>query len=364
LKSQKVDPKDGENMFLLGETYTRTNELDSAMYFYTQAETLLSKSRAKELQIPLLKAGIEYTQEMMQIEGPNLRVPVNAMSINVNAINTPYNEYGYNLTPDGKKVYFTSRRNNTTGGGVGPSDQEYFEDIYCASWNAATKSWDSITNKLERVNGIGFDAITHISADGLFMYFTVNTDGMNLKKSTGSSDIYSAELSKKGKWSVPRPLKGKGLNTSYSESGATLTADGSTMYFVSDRKGDRSGTDIYVTKMVGKTWSTPVLVSDSINTKGRETTPYITADGRFLFFSSDGHKGMGGYDIFVSENNGKTWSKPKNLGSSVNSTNDDTHFKYDPKTKQGSLAGIELLEGKGTIDIFLIDLSTKEIIKQ
>ena len=362
LRSNKINATDGENLFLLGEAYTRTNNLDSAFQYMELAEMNLSKSRIKDLQIALLKESIAHTQELLKTNGPNLRKPIEAMSISIEAINTPFNEYGF--IQHGGTAYFTGRRNNTVGGGVGPSDQEYFEDIYSAKWNATNHHWDSVTNKIDRINSVGYDAVTHISADGLTIYLTVNTDGLNLKTSTGSSDLYFAEFTKKGKWTNPKAVKGTSLNTSYSESGATITADGNTMYFVTDRKGDKSGTDIYVSQKVGKTWGAPKSVSDSINTMGRETTPFISADGRYLFFSSDGFKGMGGYDVYVSENLGKTWSKPRNLGTSVNTTNDDTHFRYDEKTKQATLSGIELLEGKGTIDIFTIDLSTKDILKK
>ena len=80
-----------------------------------------------------------------------------------------------------------------------------------------------------------------------------------------------------------------------------MTADGSTLYFVSDRKGQKKSTDIYVSKKVDKVWGDAVPLSDTINSTGTETTPYITPDGRYLFFSSEGHLGMGGLDVFVSE---------------------------------------------------------------
>jgi hypothetical protein len=93
----------------------------------------------------------------------------------------------------------------------------------------------------------------------------------------------------------------------------------------------------------------------------RETTPFISSDGQFLFFSSDGHKGMGGYDIYVSENLGKTWSKPVNLGPAVNSTNDDTHFILYKEYKKAIFSSLAADKLKSSIDIFEIDLDAYQL---
>jgi Tol biopolymer transport system component len=140
-----------------------------------------------------------------------------------------------------------------------------------------------------------------------------------------------------------------------------MTADGNTMFFVSDRKGNKSMTDIYMVQKNGKQWGEAKPVSDSINTPFRETTPYITPDGSFLFFSSDGHVGMGGYDIFVSENMGKYWTKPKNLGIQINSVNDDTHFSLYEKLGKLMFTTTTIEGLKSHLDIYQIDLKLMEL---
>jgi hypothetical protein len=135
------------------------------------------------------------------------------------------------------------------------------------------------------------------------------------------------------------------------------------MYFVSDRKGETRSTDIYVSYRNGKSWSSAKPLSDSINTPGRETTPYITPDGRYLFFSSDGHLGMGDLDVYVSENLGDTWSTPVNLGYGINSVNNDTHFSYHEALKKAFISGFEIVGKKASIDCYEIDMSNFEYPK-
>ena len=114
-------------------------------------------------------------------------------------------------------------------------------------------------------------------------------------------------------------------------------------------------------KKTGKKWGEAVPLPMNVNTKGRETTPYLTPDGKYLFFSSDGHKGMGGYDIYVSQNFGTSWSKPINLGSSVNTVNDDTHFQYYPELKIAMMAGVTLDEMQCNYNIYEVDLDKAQL---
>jgi Tol biopolymer transport system component len=95
----------------------------------------------------------------------------------------------------------------------------------------------------------------------------------------------------------------------------------------------------------------------TINTDGRETTPFITPNGRFLFFSSDALPGMGGYDVYYSENVNGVWENPVNLGATFNTVNDDTHFQIYPYLKKAVMAGINENEGIFNYDIFQVDLN-------
>lgn len=343
------DDVDAEIYDILGVSCHNLNELDSAENYLKLALTLLSKSRARELNTEGKLASVQFAKQ--HAGTPGLRVALTG------DVNSGYNDYAPIFTADGKRIYFTSRRANTTGGMMNPDDQEYFEDVYTGVWNEKMLRYDSVNNNVERINGPGFESMSWLSKDGLKAIVTINNTATSAKKTTGSSDIAEVEFTKKGKWNTPKVISNKSINTSFFEGSATLTADGNTMYFVSDRKGDKRSTDIYVVQRNGKAWGEAKILSDSVNTLMRETTPYITPDGRFLFFSSEGHTGMGGLDVFVSENTGSGWTKAKNLGPLVNSVNDDTHFVIYKELGKAYLSGLTVNEKKSSIDIYEIDLS-------
>ncbi len=336
---------------LLASAYHRLNKIDSAMIYYTYTSNKLTKQRLKDLRIK------ERMDECSFVLAQNAENKVAKRKLLPSEINSGYHEYAPILTNGGNILYFTSRRENTTGGQNNPDDEQYFEDNYRAKWNMEDQIWDSVSNKLDRINSDGFDCISFISEDGLSGLMTLNSTESNQKIKTSGSDICEITLTNKGKWATPKLIKNKSINTSFFDGAATMTADGNTMYFVSDRKGDKSMTDIYEVKKVGNEWGKAIPVSDSINTEMRETTPFITPDGQFLFFSSEGHLGMGGYDIYVSENLGKTWSKPINLGAEINSVNDDTHIQYYPKLKKIVFASSTIDKFKSSMDIYEVELN-------
>lgn len=345
---------------LLGKANHRLGNLDEAINMYQIAAEKLSKSSVRDMKIMEKIEQCKYAKIQLAI------VPFAVKQRAEGDVNSGYNDYAPILVEGGKAMYFTSRRNNTTGGLLNPEEDQYFEDVYYAKWNDEDKIWDSITNgdKLERVNKTGFDSFSFISKDGLNAMLTINNEAVDEKISTQSSDIFEVQFSNKGKWGNPKKIANKSINTSYFDGAATLTADGNTMYFVSNRNTEKKLTDIYVVQKTGQTWGTAVALSDSINTPGNETTPYISADGRYLFFSSDYHPGMGGFDIFVSENLGNAWSKPVNLGSAINSVNNDTHFQYYPDLQKAVFSTFILQGQKASMDIFEIDMKDFKMPKK
>ncbi|MBK9487039.1 MAG: OmpA family protein [Chitinophagaceae bacterium] len=141
-------------------------------------------------------------------------------------------------------------------------------------------------------------------------------------------------------------------NDEYSVGHPALTADGNTMYFVSDMPGGYGSTDIYVTKKEGETWSTPKNVGPDINTEGREMFPYVDKDGE-LYFSSDAHGGLGGLDIFRVKPNVKTgkWGKIRNIGAPINSSYDDFSLHYGTDKSYGYFTS-DRPDGHGLDDIY------------
>lgn len=337
---------DGDIFFLLAQSYHRQNFLDSAMMDYKLAEIQLSTLKKKAYNLEQCISEVKYAQSLKDTD---LKYEKKLLDDN---INSGYDDYGALYTNDGKKLYFVSRRPDTKGGNINPSDQRYFEDIYMADWDEKTNNWGKSTNNVERLNSNGFDAINYISDGESEAYLTVNTSLLGIKDPTRSSDIYTSEWTHQDRWSVPKPIKNKTINTSFFDGAPTLTADGNTMYFVSDRDGDKTQSDIYVVNKDGKKWGITKKLPMTVNTKGNETTPFITPDGHYLFFSSDAREGMGGYDIYVTENQGETWSEPMNLGPNFNTVNDDIYFKYYPKFMKAYLSTYRIQGNKSSMDIF------------
>lgn len=159
-----------------------------------------------------------------------------------------------------------------------------------------------------------------------------------------NSDIYSSKL-EDSTWTTAEKLN-KNINTKYWESHASLSPDGKTLYFTSNRKEGYGGLDIYKSEWneaIGD-WGPAVNLGPTVNTQFNEDTPYLTEDGKTLYFSSQGHKNMGGFDIFYSTlDEDNQWSAPANLGFPLNTTDDNLHFvpvnnginglftMYDPK---------------------------------
>lgn len=324
--------------------------LDTALHYYNLANQELSSSLKKVFQIPVRIQQVEFA---LKEKAANKPVKKSILSRNVNS---NYAEYGPILADSGRVLYFTARKSDTKGRTMNTDDQDYFEDIYMSLWNAEINDWDSLTNAL-KWNTKGFDALTHVSSDGKYALMTINNESLE-KATTSSSDIFELSLSTStGKWGSPKAIENKSINSSYYDGSATMTADRKTMYFVSDRKGDKKSTDIYRVQKTGNEWGKAEALPDYINTTGRETTPYITPDGKFLFFSSDGLPGMGGLDIYVSELKGGVFGQPVNLGSLVNSYTDDTHFSYYPEFKKGFVASVTTSGEKANYDLYEIDLS-------
>lgn len=348
---------DDEIHYILGLSYHQMGSLDTAIIEYQKAIDLLPKMRSNELLIQHNIDQCNFAKAQLANEVKYVRVRMSG------EVNSGYDDYSIVLTGSDTVLYFVSRRSNTTGGGINPDDQRYFEDTYRAVYDEEMESWDIASNQLGKLNSDGFDALNYLSADETWGIMTLNTEGIDIKKSTRGSDICEIKMNTKNTWNSPKPIKNKSINTSFFEGAATLTADGNTMLFVSDRKGEKKSTDIYIVERNGKSWGVAKPLPDNINTTGRETTPFITPDGQYLFFSSDGHEGMGGTDIYVSRYMGDSWSDPVNLGTGVNTVNNDTHFVYSSKKKKGYIAGLHIVGDKASIDLYEIDMSSFEFPK-
>ncbi|HTA28664.1 MAG TPA: OmpA family protein [Bacteroidia bacterium] len=320
--------------FLLGRAYHLNMDWENAKKEYSSYLQTLNQKKDGDAIAATKKKIDECTNGELLVKSP-VRVFIDNVSP---SINTEYPEYGAIISADESEMIFTSKRPTTTGGKLDPDDGQYLEDLYI-SFNK-NGNWSPATNMGSPINTDGDDATSGISVDGQTLY--VYRDG----------DIFETHL--KGiTWTKPERMNNK-INTQFKETSVSLSPDGKTLYFVSDRPGGYGDRDIYKSVADAKgRWTEAVNLGAVINTQYGEEGISMQADGKTLYFSSQGHNSMGGYDIFKSVYENGSWSNPENLGYPINTPDDDIFFSISASGKHGYYTSIRK-EGKGEKDIYMV----------
>ena len=179
----------------------------------------------------------------------------------------------------------------------------------------------------------------------------LNADGTELylyKHDEFVGNIYISHF-ENGHWGKIQKLN-KNINTKYYESHACISHDGNTLYFTSNRPGGSGQQDIYKSiRNKDGDWGPAINLGETINTPYNETSPFITANDSLLFFSSEGHFNMGGFDNFKAKRKGETWETPENLGYPLNTTDDDQYYL---PVQNGMIAYYSFVDGYKQKDIF------------
>ncbi len=256
-------------------------------------------------------------------------VPFDPVDIGA-AINSEDDEYWPTLTADEQVLIFTRQtKRDTSGRRVPPNLREDFYISYFIDdeWTPAREIGPPLSSELN-------EGAPSVTADGRLIFFT----GCNREDGHGSCDIYFAERTG-NKWGEPVNL-GPPVNTTAWEAQPSVTPDGQTIYFSSNRRGGQGNMDLWYSNYLGNgKWDTPVNMGDVINTPGNEMSPFIHADTRTLYFSSDGHTGMGGYDLFViRRDEEKGWTAPVNLGYPLNTHHDEIGLIVNASGDRGYFA--------------------------
>jgi outer membrane protein OmpA-like peptidoglycan-associated protein len=277
-----------------------------------------------------------------------MQYPTNMIPINLGAnVNSEWDEYHPSVSGLGKEMLFTVRRPRDEYTVCKHCQQE--EDIYSSLQQNGI--WQPRT-KLDKPVNTGYnEGAQCISPDGNYLFFTI----CNAEFGYGGCDIYWSKR-EGGSWSEPKNCGSK-VNTKYWESQPSIAADGRTIYFTSNRPGGQGGMDIWKTEMISEgVFSDPINLGEVINTPYDELSPFIHFDQKTLYFSSDGHLGMGGKDLFYAKlQPGGSWGTPVNLGYPINSYQDETGIFINA---QGNVAyfASDRAGGFGGLDIYCFEL--------
>lgn len=270
--------------------------------------------------------------------------PVDFEPVNLGPnVNTPFDEYWPSLSADEQTLVITRLCGNAE-----TNYRNLHEDFFFSKMNE--KGWGYMKNAGFPLNTSDNEGAQSISANGQLMVFTV----CNRKGVVGRCDIYYS-VKEADEWSHPKNMGGY-INTAAKETQPSLSADGRTLYFASDRPGGKGGLDLWISKRNDDdTWQLPVNLGDSINTSGDEMSPFIHHDDQTLYFCSDHLIGMGGFDIFVTQRKASgEWGKPKNLGYPINTHRDEIGLIVNARGNTAYFASDIILENKR--DIFQFTL--------
>jgi hypothetical protein len=264
------------------------------------------------------------------------------------AVNTDGSEYSPVLPSHEKFMVFTYRGPKSRGGKQkmpGKTDDKgtYFEDVFIAYKNDSGE-W-SKPAPIEAINTEGHDAALYLSHDGQRLYIYRNVG-------LGNGDIYMSTR-KGNQWGPAERVKG--INSTYWEGSVCFTPDEKYLYFSSERPGGAGGRDIWVAeRLTDGSYGKVLSASAVINTPYDEDAPFITADGKTMFFSSNGHNSTGGYDVFRSDMKNGKWTKPYNIGKPVNSNQDDKYYWVSADGARGYYSS-ERKDGQGGQDILMVE---------
>jgi len=322
----ETDPAFDEKVsYTLYKIYDETGDAQKAKYYLSIYNDQLPDGHRNKAKIKAL-LNANYVRDSLMANP----VPFKPEKLNP-AINSENLEYLPAITADESQLIFTRRTSNQ-------------EDIY----SAEMVDGQYVNAKpLNSINTNGNEGAHCISQDGKLMIFTKEASGR-----PGNFDLFYA-VKNNDTWTQPKSI-GRNINTEAWESQPSLSADGKTLYFSSNRDGGYGKSDLYKSQLKDRVWQKPENLGPVINTKGNEESPFIHADGKTLYFRSDQHPGIGSFDIFFTQKEKGNWSKVKNIGYPINTegqegalfvTLDGNHAYY---ASDG--------DSKGNVDIYRFEM--------
>ncbi|MEO1548440.1 MAG: OmpA family protein [Bacteroidota bacterium] len=265
-------------------------------------------------------------------------------------INSKYSYFGPTFYGDQEVVFASARENKGNKSKIDRRNNQPFLDLYTAEIDSILMDFKNPARISDAVNSKFHEAGATFSPDGETMFFTRNNYKRKLKRDKKGVNHLKIYRSQKvdGEWSEVQEVPFNSDN--YSTGHPAMSLDGKRLYFVSDMPGSIGKTDIfYVDLLEDGGYSSPVNLGPEVNTVEREMFPFATTNR--IYFSSDGHLGLGGLDIFYAQISDEQFSQVKNAGRPINSNKDDFSYVFQEKTGLGYFAS-NRDGGKGDDDIY------------
>lgn len=371
LKALEIDEKFIEARILLADIYVEMNEYEQAIAQYRKVTTInpeffpnaffilgniqlqigkyddAKKSLLTFLEMkntkPETREKARKNLHNAEFGSEAIKNPVPFEPKNLGSeVNSADAEYFPALTADEQTLIITRNSRSQKGG---PGQEDFFESHFVEG------EWITARNMGAPLNTPDNEGAQTISPDGQLMFFT----GCNRPEGLGGCDIYFSR--KVGNvWTEPQNMRNP-VNSSKWESQPSVSPDKRTIYFTSNRPGGKGDKDIWSSTLTPQgIWGVPVNLGDVINTAGSEESPFIHPDNQTLYFSSTGHTGMGGADIFYSRKDEKgNWTKPVNLGYPINTWNDENSLIVGASGKIAYFAS-DRKGGLGSLDLYSFEL--------
>ncbi|HEY4785366.1 MAG TPA: OmpA family protein [Bacteroidales bacterium] len=321
--------------FYLGSAYRISNQLDKAIAAYEKYKTLLDPKNVSAIKFA------DKEIESCKLAMGMMKNPITVKKTIIGRpVSTPGRDYFPAVSGDESVLVYNA-------------SQKFYQAVMFSK--KVNKKWSSPINITPEIESDGNQFVSSISFDGKELFLR--------EEDKFQANILVSHYGE-GKWSKSKPLN-KNINTKYWEGNACVTKDGLTLYFSSNKPGGSGALDLYKSERAPNgDWGPPVNLGQVINTEYNEDAPFVTEDGKRLYFVSQGHNTMGGYDIFYSDLNADgTWSVPVNLGYPVNTTDDDLFYCPVKNGKAAYVAGF-LREGYGSQDLFRLELApTEEVVE-
>lgn len=341
---ESVNPNyDPTFYFEASKAYIQLSQFDKAEDQILKYINKIPKGPKHAMKEHMGKYRLEYIRKSPQIRSA---APVTDTPVPVKEANSDAGDYMPQVSPTGTRLYFTSVRKGGFDRQDDSTRNHYGEDVYVSDFKDG--AWKTPELLPPPINSIADDFGSTFTGDGQTMIYVRCEDPDGI----GSCDLYITQLIGT-QWTEPQNL-GNVVNSEEWESQPTVSSDGNRIIFTSIRKAGYGGTDIYMSEKnhLGD-WGIPQNLGSIINTPFNDTSPFLAPDGKTLYFTSEGHPGFGGMDIFYSILENGKWSKPVNMGAPLNSSGDETNFSISASGK-GYFASSRL--EKDNYDLYEIEL--------